>query len=281
MTTEEKAEVEARMRLDSACGGIQYSETEIKKTLELLSLFDDWKALIATKRPIVFQDDGKEYPPQDYFAYDGFFPGYFEQETKVLFIGRETRWISGMDFRDTTYSFFKNENVNGSPFWCKVLYMLYGIQHKGKVPYSDVPYADEIAKKMVETGNFGFGVMQLSKYSNDSDEGASRNIDMMNRFLEDSELEKRNFFHEELKLLEPDIIITANLFDCGVRNEYLARCFSGTFSDELSPCPKTANHWKYDLDGKQVDMINTYHFSSRKPIDECFYEPVMKILFPS
>ena len=123
--------------------------------------------------------------------------------------------------------------------------------------------------------------MQLSKYSNDSDEGASRNIDMMNRFLEDSELEKRNFFHEELKLLEPDIIITANLFDCGVRDEYLARCFSGTFSDELSPCPKTANHWKYDLDGKQVDMINTYHFSSRKPIDECFYEPVMKILFPS
>ena len=281
MTTEEKAEEKARMGLDSACGGIQYSETEIKKTLELLSLFDDWKALIATKRPIVFQDDGKEYPPQDYFAYDGFFPGYFEQETKVLFIGRETRWISGMDFRDTTYSFFKNENVNGSPFWCKVLYMLYGIQHKGKVPYSDVPYADEIAKKMVETGNFGFGVMQLSKYSNDSDEGASRNIDMMNRFLEDSELEKRNFFHEELKLLEPDIIITANLFDCGVRNEYLARCFSGTFSDELSPCPKTANHWKYDLDGKQVDMINTYHFSSRKPIDECFYEPVMKILFPS
>lgn len=65
---------------------------------------------------------------------------------------------------------------------------------------------------MVETNNFGFAVMQLSKYSNDSDEGSIRNVEMMNRFLEDSELDKRNFFMEELSLLDPDIIITANLW---------------------------------------------------------------------
>ncbi len=65
---------------------------------------------------------------------------------------------------------------------------------------------------MVETNNFGFAVMQLSKYSNDSDEGSIQNVEMMNRFLEDSELDKRNFFMEELSLLDPDIIITANLW---------------------------------------------------------------------
>ena len=282
MTNEEKAEMEARVKLDSANGGIPRSETEIKKSVELQSLFDDWKAQVSTKPPIVFQDDGKAYPPQDYFAADGFFPGYFEQKTKVLFIGRETRWISGSDFRDTSYNFFKNENVNGSAFWCKVLYMLYGIQHEGKIPYAEVPYANEIAKKMVETGNFGFAVMQLSKYSNDSDEGGTRNIELMNRFLADSELEKRNFFQEELELLEPDIIITANLWECGVNDEYLGQCFPGKWTDELSPIPKIANHWKYDLAGRQVDVINTYHFSApKKAAEEFFYEPVMKILFPN
>jgi len=280
MTNEEKAEIEARMKLENANDGIPRSETEIKKSVELQLLFDDWKAQVATKPPIVFQDDGKAYPPQDYFAADGFFPGYFEQKTKVLFIGRETRWISGKDFRDTSYNFFKNENVNGSAFWCKVLYMLYGIQHEGKIPYAEVPYANEIAKKMVETGNFGFAVMQISKYSNDSDEGGTRNIELMNRFLEDSELNKRNFFQEELELLEPDIIITANLWDCGIREEFIEQCFPGKWTDELSPIPKIANHWKYDLAGKQVDVINTYHFSSRKATEEFFYEPLMNILFP-
>ena len=281
MTNEEKSEVEARMKVDSKNGGIPRSETEIKKSVELQSLFDDWKAQVSTKPPIVFQDDGKAYPPQDYFAADGFFPGYFEQKTKVLFVGRETRWISGSDFRDTSYNFFKNENVNGSAFWCKVLYMLYGIQHEGKIPYSEVPYADEIAKKMVATNEFGFALMNISKYTNNSDEGGTRNIELMNRFLEDSELEKRNFFQEELELLEPDIIITANLWECGVKDEYLAQCFLGKWTDELSPIPKIANHWKYDLAGKQVDVINTYHFSSRKSAEEFFYEPVMKILFPN
>ena len=279
MTNEEKVEVEARMKVDSKNGGIVQSETEIKKSVELQSLFDDWKAQVSTKPPIVFQDDGKAYPPQDYFAADGFFPGYFEQKTKVLFIGRETRWISGSDFRDTSYNFFKNENVNGSAFWCKVLYMLYGIQHEGKIPYAEIPCADEIAKKMVETGNFGFAVMQLSKYSNDSDGGGTRNIELMNRFLEDSELEKRNFFQEELELLEPDVIITANLWECGIREEFIEQCFpSEKFKNWETYGQNTANYGDFEVNGKTARLINTYHFSARKPIDECFYEPVMKIL---
>ena len=201
----------------------------------------------------------------------------------MLFVGRESRWLSllGSDSIVANINFFKTQNVNSNAFWRNCLYMLYGIQHEGKIPYSEVPYADEIAKKMVATNEFGFALMNISKYTNNSDEGGTRNIELMNRFLEDSELEKRNFFQEELKLLEPDIIITANLWDCGVKDEYLAQCFPGKWIDELSSIPKIANHWKYDLAGKQVDVINTYHFSSRKSAEEFFYEPVMTILFPN
>lgn len=283
MTNKEKAEIEARMKLENANGGIPRSETEIKKTVELQSLFDDWKAQVATKPPIVFQDDGKAYPPQDYFAADGFFPGYFEQKTKVLFVGRESRWLSllSSDSIVANINFFKTQNVNSNAFWRNCLYMLYGIQHEGKIPYSEVPYADEIAKKMVATNEFGFALMNISKYTNNSDEGGTRNIELMNRFLEDSELEKRNFFQEELELLEPDIIITANLWDCGVKDEYLAQCFpSEKFKNWETYGQNTANYGDFELNGKTARLINTYHFSSRKATEEFFYEPLMNILFP-
>lgn len=285
MTKEERDETEARLRLHNANvlpfeNKRQLSEKEIQKTLDLLALEDDWKKQISTKAPIIFQDDGKEYPPESFFANDGFFPGYFEQKRKVLFIGRETRWISGLDFRNTSYEFFEKENVNGNTFWRNVLYMLYGIQKEGKAAFEEVPYANDIAKNMVKTNDFGFAVMQLSKYSNDSDEGATRNVEMMNRFLEDSELEKRNFFLEELKLLEPDVIITANLWDCGVKEEYLEQCFpSENFGSWKKYGQNIADYADFTLYGKTAKLINTYHFSARKASEEYFYNPVMDILF--
>jgi hypothetical protein len=286
MTKEEKDEIEARLRLTNENvfpfnNQHKFTEPEIQKILELLELEDDWKKQVAAKAPIVFQDDGKEYPPDSFFATDGFFPGYFEQKTKVLFIGRETRWISGSDFITSSSEYFKKENVNGSAFWRNVLYMFYGIQHEGKVEYKDIPAANEIAKKMVETNNFGFAVMQLSKYSNDSDEGSIRNVEMMNRFLEDSELDKRNFFKEELSLLDPDIIITANLWECGVNEKYLEQCFPNEkFKNWNGYNNNTAQYGDFELNGKTIKLINTYHFSARKSSYDCFYEPVMNILFP-
>ena len=281
MTNEEKAEMEARMKLENANDGIARSEREIKKSVELQSLFDDWKAQVSTRPPIVFQDDGKASPPQDYFAADGFFPGYFEQKTKVLFVGRESRWLSllGSDSIAANINFFKTQNVNSNAFWRNCLYMLYGIQHEGKIPYSEVPYADEIAKKMVATNEFGFALMNISKYTNNSDEGGTRNIELMNRFLEDSELEKRNFFQEELELLEPDIIITANLWDCGIREEFIEQCFpTEKFKKWETYGQNIANYGDFELNGKTARLINTYHFSARKSTEEYFYTPVMKIL---
>lgn len=253
---------------------------ENEKSVALKNLLDDWAKQISTKPKIVFPDDGKAYPPESYFCYDGFFPGYFSQRQKVLFVARETRWISGENFCDTSREFFKKHNINSDNFWRKVLYMLYGIRNEGKIPYAEIPYADDIAKQMVESTDFGFAVMQLSKYSNDSDNGSKRNIELMNRFLEDSELEKRNFFQEELALLNPDIMILANLWECGVKDDYLELCFPSKNFKNWKNYKNVANYGEYDLNGKNVRFINTYHFSSIKSIENCFYNPVMEILFP-
>jgi len=70
---------------------------EEPKRLLLNKLMDDWKSEISIKPPILFHDDNKTYNTIDYFGTDGFFPNYFNQNTKVLFKGRESRNNSGND----------------------------------------------------------------------------------------------------------------------------------------------------------------------------------------
>lgn len=57
-----------------------YPENEIKNREKLISLMSDWKNEISKKDKILFFDDGKKYPPEDYFYLDGFFPNYYNQE---------------------------------------------------------------------------------------------------------------------------------------------------------------------------------------------------------
>ena len=206
-------------------------ETEKEKFENLLKLQNAWKEQISTKPPMIFPDDGKEYTTAEYFCYDGFFPGYFSHKKKVLFIGRETRW-GEQNFIESSINFFATKNVNGksSPFWYKVLCMLYGIQHEGKVPYEDVPYVDSIAKEMVKNKDYGFAVMQLSKYSNDSSEGGIRNIEMINRFLEDSELNKRNFFIISNNfILCKSLTVTSGIEDVFSFSKFIASSFFWNF----------------------------------------------------
>ena len=131
---------------------------------------------------------------------------------------------------------------------------------------------------MIEHNDFGFAVINISKYSNDSKKNWQLNTTLANRFLKDSDLETTNFFQKELKILDPQIIITANLWKAGFENEYLELCLP-----RPDKC-KTKNYieyWDYKLDDKKepIKVINTYHFSARKNDKDCFYNPIRKILF--
>jgi len=85
-----------------------------------------------------------------------------------------------------------NEKINSSTFYRRLLYLTYGIINKGKIAFEDLPYANEIAQNMIITKRFGFALMNISKYSNDRADGAKADVKLINQFLEDSNLEKRN-----------------------------------------------------------------------------------------
>ena len=262
----------------------QYSEFEKQKNKELNALFSAWiKQLSKNKEPIDNGDKGKT-TPKECFAKDGFFPGYCNQKRKVLFICRETRNIGGYDFRDTTKEFFEETYTNKNNFWRHILYVVHGIKTEGTETYEEIPTADAIMDKMFNDNNFGFAVINISKYSNDDEENWQTNVDLANRFLRDSNLGETNFFQRELEILNPDIIITANLWERGIFDkEYLDLCLPNEKFSNLKNVThqgkKVAEYGKYNLNGRNIDYIDLHHFSAKKSDKYCYYNPVMKILF--
>lgn len=261
----------------------KYSDFEKQKNKELESLFSDWiKQLSKNKTPIDNENKDKT-SPATCFAKDGFFPGYFDENNlKVCFIGRETRLIGGYDFRDTTKEFFEEYYSNNNNWWRHLLYIIYGIKTKGEYKFEEIPDALEILNEMYDTNKYGFGSINISKYSNDDENNWQTNVNLVHRFLKDSELEKTNFFQKELEILDPDVIITANLWDI-IEKEYMNLCLSESNFPEtkhiIHDGESVAEYGKYNLNGKMIDFIDLYHFSAKKSDKYCYYNPVMKVLF--
>lgn len=216
------------------------------------------------------------------FTYDGFFPGYQDAETKVVFIGRESRFSVSRDRIADDLAWFgtlgKNEGMGN--YWNRIFYIFYGIQTRGKYSFEELPKPRNIMAEMTGSRNCGFALMNVSKYLNTGENSSVSDYGLINRFLADSELDKRNFFREELELLAPDIIITANLWDCGIRKKYLNLLFPEkdmsdfTFDGKKSVCMRN-----FRLKGRMVKLLDTYHFSAPGNDRELFYDPITELLF--
>jgi len=259
----------------------KYSAPEKQKNLKLDKLMNEWIEQLSKNKTLIDNGNKETTTPQDCFAKDGFFPGYFDQKRKTVFIGRETRNIGGYDFRDTTKEFFDKDFSNKNSWWLHILYIVYGIKTEGEL-FKDIPTALEILNKMRETNDFGFACINISKYSNDNPDNWKTNTALVDRFFKDSELGNRNSFQEQLKILDPDIIITANLWDGTIAENYINLCFPGEFSKNKTLTHNkegVAGYGKYNLNGKEIDYIDLFHFSANKSDEHCYYNPVMKILF--
>jgi hypothetical protein len=253
-------------------------ETEKRKTL--LALMDEWRESLANKR-VQFKDDGKYYSGDAYFYTDGFFPNYYNQQHKVLFVGREARWISGGDYIAAFLGWFKNNDDHNQKFFTRrILQMVQLFKSDGKIEFEQLMTANDYAKKMVEKGDYGFAVMNISKYANEAKDSAKADPKLINKFLKDSQLETRNYFQEELKILDPEYIITANLFDGKIEKKYLDLCFGKlTLLEEYPKASPDGILYEMDLGRKKVKLVDVYHFSSGKPDEACFYTPIKKLLF--
>jgi hypothetical protein len=256
-----------------------FSGIEIQKRQQIVSLMEDWKSEIFRNYGHDYWEEGN--PISDsYFISDGFFPGYYNQEIKVLFIGREPRFMyEEGDWIHYMIKHFKTDNQNNKLLARRLLYIVHGIKSKGKLEFEDVKRktADGIAK---EIKDHGFAFMDISKYSNCNDKPDADYL-LINQFLKDSNLEKTNYFQKEIEILSPDVIITSNLWNGSIDQKYLDMCFGKIewvkINNDIDGKVKVSN---IILNGKSIKLLDMYQLTDYSHPDKAFfYDPVMEILF--
>ena len=240
------------------------------KRQALLNLFEEWKVVIKMNNPSLAH----------LFTADGFFPGYFTTSPKVLFIGRESRYADTGDRITSDMAWFKTLPSASESYWRRILYIVHGIKNYGQLPFQAIPTEDVILRQMVQSNKYGFAIMNISKYLNPEEEkSGTSNFNLINQFLEASELDERNFIQEEIALLEPDFIITANLWGCKIKKKYLDMVFppqdlgAPVFDQTKNACLQN-----FRLNGRTIKRIDTYHFSAVGNDQELFYDPIMELV---
>ena len=131
-----------------------------------------------------------------------------------------------------------------------MLYMLYGIQH-GFPAWKDVPSADELARSFATADGLSCAFLNLSKISNER-ETYQTDWEVLKASLEPSE----PFLKREMELLNPDVIISANV----------SLSEAGAFRSEpvlLRKHPEDLlDIHRCELNGRTIYWFNTFHFSA-------------------
>jgi outer membrane protein OmpA-like peptidoglycan-associated protein len=266
----------------------------------LNSLMTEW--CDAVKECPVAEANGIQLCGDFFFVTDGFYPYYFKQKKKVLFITREpteikrrSEGIGRNDYLELFYNAYRKNRVSETPkgysldqfigpaFHARMLYMAHAIVTDGAhtweedYPYSHVPWASKIGEKLGAKDGISFAYMNLSKYSNDNAGAYSaHDAKLIKKCLSDSA--KGKFIKRELKLLNPDIIITANLWKdvtAKILDEALGKA---TFEEGKPPRQGTIA-----IDGRTVPVIDLNYFSAphgdSATYKNAYFEPVSKFLF--
>jgi hypothetical protein len=241
----------------------KFPEEENNYYDENLKLLNDWKAYIQDKK-IIHKDGINAFIP------DGFFPYYYKQKPRILYIAVESRQLSWCNYIDMVYGGFQNnkighKDIDGSVFFRKLLKITYGIENNF-MEWDKIPEASRITRDFGQKGGISFAIIELSKISNDNS-SRHKNKKQINNFIAISKNETRNFWNDQIKILNPDYIISMNL------QGYLHNL------GHITPIEKNKippNIYSLSLgENKLVKIIDAYHFSYSVE-ENWFYKSIIK-----
>lgn len=241
---------------------IPYSEDEQPHLEKLRLLFMDWHARFTEG---AFQL--ANHTPDDIVC-DGFYPGYFDQKPRILFVGRESRQISGYNNLDVLFEAYRTgkkiggRKLNGDRVHSRMLRVAHGLL-RNMPPWENIPEAEQIGDSFGTPEGISFAFMNISKLSNESDDFQSDwpVIEAAHRLSN----HPRRLTEEEVALLQPDIVITMNLGD------------KLTTLGGLTKIETLNSVASYSLNsvGHNSLLLDTFHFSAWNKDDVLdFYEPI-------
>lgn len=227
---------------------------DIEKRKELFMFLQSWKKQCKNN------SQSEIFDVDNYFVLDGFFPGYFSKK-KILFINQSSKYHN--DFVEQSLNWLKIHNPNYNTFWRRILTSTYIIQNN--ITNMNLPSPNEILKNMSKTNNYGFAIINISKYFGKQ---------FINHSVKDSYTSHSNFLKEEISLLNPDVIITSNLWDSVDQwnkdfdpyefNIILPRTDFTKISiyDSISTKRTVNLYYAYKINSnKQIQFLNTSNFN--------------------
>lgn len=238
-----------------------YPTNELLKLESLGELFESWKSICANSSNDLLKSKADE------IVWDGFYPNYFGQIRKILFIGRESYTLSGYNYLDIFFKSYRTDksvgdkHLNQHFFHARMLHIAWGLLNN--IPdWEEIPWASKIGDLFGSESGISFAFMNLCKISNESGETNS-DFAMIDTFCQESTRD-RNFIEEEVALLEPDIVITMNLGD---RLKYLGDCKLLERKPDVSSYELIAN-------GHKALLLDCWHFSATKSHVDNYYQPI-------
>lgn len=241
---------------------IPYPESEQPMLDQLADLFREWNQhFLVNGSPLQKQR-------ADGMVSDGFYPHYFDQRKRILFIGRESRGIPGCNYMDVLHWDYRvrkrigTQHLNRSKFHSRMIRITYGIMN-GMPPWPSIPLASKIGDTLFEAGGLSFAFMNISKLSNEgggwpSDWGTINSAHTLS-------CSGRSFNRDEVAILKPHIVITMNLRD---------KIDSLGTRTLIHQSDLARSYW-IDSDGHRSLLIDTFHFSApRKCASTDFYTPI-------
>mgnify|MGYP007004251803 FL=1 len=241
---------------------ISYSDFEQGKLRQIKTLMDEWKSSLSEEEQILFVPDG-------------FYPHYFSKNPRILFVAKESTGMLGLVYTDTLFECYRNEkhigekNINQYRFHARMMYMAYGILNKESTfeEFQSTPPASKIGDTFGTEDGVSFAFMNISKSSNENGTYANEKL------IGTSYAHGKKFIKREIELLEPDVIISANVTDkiTDIFGEPSVLERIGGNGEVCDVCAQTIK-----VNGKDTLLLDCWHFSSVKGKKdfEHFYHPV-------
>jgi len=253
-----------------------YSQEESSLIDKLNTLFCKWNEALAEYRK--GKKDFAEKYPIDYkeIVPDGFYPKYLSQKPKILFLGRESYTIEGCNYIDLFIDDYlvgktgKNhsKSINSSAFHRRLIQVAYGLLNEKN--WDDTPYAKEICTNKGTFEKVSFAFMNLSKLSNNpcNSETTNTNWELVNASLDISLNYGENFILEEVKLLDPDVIVCMYWGKDIIERIFGKGSLKGDSEEDFA--------YNLNINGRDRLFLHSWHFSSSKKEKECIHDPIVE-----
>lgn len=205
------------------------------------------------------------------FCSDGFFPYYTSQKHRVLFVGRESRGIGGLDYINVVLPALHEKilggcHINQYAFFRRLMYIAYGFQHDFPNFWDELLPADVIATTFGTAEGVSCAYMNISKTSNENPDNWSSDWEAISASLKVS-IEKE-YIRKEVSLLEPEIIVTLNIEGA------LEHLVDKGSLKKVGSIESNLDVFSATVKGKKCYIFNTWHFTAQKKDLDCFYAPI-------